>query len=70
VIRGLAKIFKEEVMSDPAAATYWRDLSMNDQSSTAFATWFNSTLKGGKPEQKYKGFNNPEIMALTNKIYD
>jgi hypothetical protein len=70
VIRGLAKIFKEEVMSDPAAATYWRDLSMKDQSSTAFATWFNSTLKGGKPEQKYKGFNNPEIMALTNKIYD
>ena len=66
-IQGLANIFKEKVMTDPEAAKYWRDLSMKDQSGTAFSSWFNS---GRAHETKYKGLNNVDILALTNKIYD
>ena len=68
-IQKLAKIFKDEVMSDPESADYWTQIG-DENSSNAFASWMDASLKNKKPEEKYMGMNNEEIFKLVTEMYN
>ena len=68
-IQKLAKIFKDKVMSDPESADYWTQIG-DENSSNAFASWMDASLKNKKPEEKYMGMNNDEIFKLVTEMYN
>ena len=68
-IQKLAKIFKDEVMSDPESADYWTQIG-DENSSNAFASWMDASLKNKKPEEKYMGMNNENIFKLVTEMYN
>ena len=68
-IQKLAKIFKDKVMSDPESADYWTQIG-DENSSNAFASWMDASLKNKKPEEKYMGMNNEEIFKLVTEMYN
>jgi len=68
-IKKLAKIFKDEVMSDKTARIFWTEHSSDSKIKTnAFNAWLSSSQKD--IDDKFMGMNNASVKDKVSRLYD
>jgi len=69
-IQKLAMIFKNEVMTNKAAAKHWQQIA-DKTDSNAFSSWLqSSSMDDAQAPSKYNGLNQESIMSQVEKLYD
>ena len=66
-IAKLAKIFKDNVMSDKASRTHWSDIA-EGRGNNPFNAWLNGAKLNS--DHKLNGVNSPAIRKLFDQMYD
>jgi len=66
-IAKLAKIFKDNVMSDKASRTHWSDIA-EGRGNNPFNAWLNGSKLNS--DHKLNGVNSPAIRKLFDQMYD
>jgi hypothetical protein len=69
-IQKLAMIFKNEVMTNKAAAKHWQQIA-DKTDSNAFSSWLQSaSMDDAQAPSKYNGLNQESVMSQVEKLYD